>query len=78
MKVFWVPQLLKVEAISTVEAEDWSRFYKINARSDLIKIDVEGSEWKILNDLIESGSLEKSRQYVIDITHLTFRNRRIS
>ena len=33
---------------------------------DLIKIDVEGAEWKILEDLIESKTLRKAKQYLIE------------
>jgi hypothetical protein len=49
-----------------VKARRLSDFLKSYVEVDLIKIDVEGAEWKIMNDLVESGSLRKSRQYLIE------------
>lgn len=43
-----------------------STFIESLRQIDLIKIDVEGSENMILNDLEETGMLRKSRQYVVE------------
>lgn len=49
-----------------IKAKKLSEFLKAQSEIDLIKIDVEGAEWEIINDLIESGCLRKSYQYLIE------------
>jgi hypothetical protein len=37
---------------------------------DLLKLDVEGSEWEVLDDLMEAGKMRSIRRLVIEYHHL--------
>lgn len=52
-----------------VKCERLSKTLASLDRVDLVKIDVEGSEWAILNDLITSGTLAKPERYIIEYHH---------
>ena len=45
-----------------------------NQQFDLIKIDVEGSEWQIIKDLDKSKQLGMTKQYIIEYHHNLFGN----
>ncbi len=49
-----------------VKAKRLSDFLKTHSEIDLIKIDVEGAEWNIIKDLVESNSIRKCHQYLIE------------
>ncbi|MFT6895172.1 MAG: FkbM family methyltransferase [Algoriphagus sp.] len=49
-----------------VKAKKLSEFLKTHSEIDLIKIDVEGAEWNIIQDLVQSSSLRKCHQYLIE------------
>jgi FkbM family methyltransferase len=36
---------------------------------DLVKMDVEGAEYEILNDLVETGTIRNAKQYIIEFHH---------
>lgn len=38
-------------------------------RVDLVKMDVEGAEWGILDDLVRSGTLARPQRYIIEYHH---------
>jgi len=46
-----------------------SKYIQAQQKIDLIKIDVEGSELNIVNELIESSTLRKAEQYIIEYHH---------
>lgn len=65
---FWHPsaageprRVLKVHTVPV------SRF--VNGRLDLLKLDVEGSEQAILDDLAESGKLKRIRRIILEYHH---------
>lgn len=51
------------------KAEKLSKFIKNLDKIHLMKIDVEGAEWLILKDLIETGLINKVDQYIIEYHH---------
>jgi FkbM family methyltransferase len=51
------------------QAQKLSDYLKHFESVDLIKMDVEGSEWMIVDDLKESGSLIKIQQLIIEYHH---------
>jgi len=51
----------------TVEARRLSEF--INAPVDLLKLDVEGAEAKVIADLLESGKLDFVHQMIVEYHH---------
>jgi FkbM family methyltransferase len=53
----------------TVKAEKLSAYIKKIEKIDLIKIDVEGAEWNIINDLEKEKLLSKPDQYIIEYHH---------
>jgi len=50
-----------------VEAKKLSSF--INGRIDLLKLDVEGAEVKVICDLVQSGKIEAVQQMIIEYHH---------
>ena len=52
-----------------VPAEKLSQYIDAFGEVDLVKMDVEGAEENILNDLVESGSLGKVKEYIIEYHH---------
>jgi FkbM family methyltransferase len=52
-----------------VKCERLSKTLASLDRVDRVKIDVEGAEWAILNDLIASGTLAKPERYIIEYHH---------
>ncbi len=52
-----------------VNARKISGYIKNIEKIDLMKIDVEGAELNILNDLIESSLIKKTEQYIIEYHH---------
>jgi FkbM family methyltransferase len=52
-----------------VRAEGLAKHVKAQAKVDLIKIDVEGSEMGIVNELIGASALGKPDQYIIEYHH---------
>ncbi|MCA6074101.1 FkbM family methyltransferase [Fulvivirga sedimenti] len=57
------------ESEMTVAAKRLSDYLKSFEHIDLIKIDVEGAEINILTDLLESSSLNKANEYIIEYHH---------
>jgi FkbM family methyltransferase len=53
----------------TVQAKKLSNYIRQINRIDLIKIDVEGAEVNIINDLFNSSLLHKADQYIIEYHH---------
>ena len=49
-----------------VHAKKLSQFIKKFGKVDLVKMDVEGAEENILNDLVESGCLGDVKEYIIE------------
>ena len=52
-----------------VPAKKLSQFIKELGEVDLVKMDVEGAEVNILNDLVESGCLGDVKEYIIEYHH---------
>lgn len=52
-----------------VKAKKLSDYLKDIQIIDLIKIDVEGAETNIINDLVDSSCLGKSKEYIIEFHH---------
>jgi FkbM family methyltransferase len=52
-----------------IKAEKLSSYMKQLPVIDLVKIDVEGAEINIINDLLQSGELSKPEQYIIEYHH---------
>lgn len=50
--------------VKAVKLSDYLQSYE---EIDLIKMDVEGAEWKILSDLFEANAIRKVRQYLIEV-----------
>lgn len=50
-------------------AERLSGYFRRLERIDLVKIDVEGSELKIIDELIEASALRQADQYIIEYHH---------
>lgn len=51
-----------------VEAIKLSEYIK-DKSIDLVKMDVEGAEYEILNDLMDTGTIRNARQYIIEFHH---------
>ncbi len=51
------------------KADKLSKYIRNQQKIDLVKIDVEGSELNIVNELIESSALQKAEQYIIEYHH---------
>lgn len=51
------------------KADKLSKYIRDRQRIDLVKIDVEGSELNIVNELAESSALQKAEQYIIEYHH---------
>ncbi len=52
-----------------VPAKTLSGYLKNISAADLIKIDVEGAESNLLTDLVESGMINKGKEYIIEYHH---------
>ena len=50
-----------------IKSDQLSRY--INTEVDLIKIDIEGSEIQVLNDLVMSGKIKNAQNYIIEYHH---------
>jgi FkbM family methyltransferase len=55
-----------------VKAQKLSQFFAPYEKVDVVKIDVEGAEWNILEDLVASQTLKKTQNYLIEY-HLNIR-----
>ena len=53
----------------TVEARKLSRYILDEEEVELVKIDVEGSESSLVSELIESSTLGRANQYIIEYHH---------
>jgi len=51
------------------KADKLSKYIRDRQRIDLVKIDVEGPELNIVNELAESSALQKAEQYIIEYHH---------
>lgn len=52
-----------------VKAERLSQYLHEIDKVDAVKIDIEGAEINVLNDLFESGAINKSDQYMVEYHH---------
>ncbi len=59
---------IKLEKLST---------YLIDSKADLIKIDVEGAEFQILEDLLETKTIQNTENYLIEYHHKVNNNKSI-
>jgi FkbM family methyltransferase len=52
-----------------IQTEKLSHYLKSIETVDLIKMDVEGAEINIIDDLLESSSITKAKEYIIEFHH---------
>lgn len=52
-----------------IPAKKLSQYINELGEVDLVKMDVEGAEVNILNDLVEFGALEKVKEYIVEYHH---------
>jgi FkbM family methyltransferase len=57
------------EQMITCQVERLSHFLEPFKQVDCIKMDVEGGEWRIVNDLVTTGVLHKVQQLIIEYHH---------